>query len=68
MSVTPKTSNRHGRKIPDYLIYEIMDGQPIYYRGYQSVLNKTKTLEAITGCSSLQAELISYLLSIIYRF
>ncbi|GAB4037155.1 hypothetical protein [Spirosoma gilvum] len=45
-----------------------MDGKPIYYRGYQSVLNKTKTLEDITGCSSLQAELVSYLLSIIYPF
>lgn len=45
-----------------------MDGKPIYYRGYQSVINKTKTLEDIMGCSSLQAELVSYLLSVIYQF
>lgn len=48
-------------------MYEVMDGKPIYYRGYQSVLNKTKTLEDIIGCSSLQAELISYLLRIVFR-
>ncbi len=56
------------RKIPDYLVYEVMDSKPIYYRGYQSVMSKTKTLEQIMGCSSLQAELISYLLSVIYQF
>ena len=66
--VTTKTPAKPKRKIPDYLIYEVMDGKPIYYRGYQSVLNKTKTLEQIMGCSSLQAELISYLLSVIYQF
>jgi hypothetical protein len=54
--------------VPAYLIYEIMDGKPIYYRGYREVLNQTKTREEITGCSSLQAELISYLLSVIYQF
>jgi hypothetical protein len=56
------------RKIPDYLIYEIMDGQPIYYKGYQSVLNKTKNLEDIIGCSSLQAVLVDYMLCVIYGF
>ena len=56
------------RKIPDYLIYEVMDGQPIYYKGYQSVLNKTKNLEDIMGCSSLQAVLVDYMLYVIYGF
>ena len=66
--VTTKTTPKRKRKIPDYLVYEVMDGKPIYYKGYQSVLNKTKTLEDIMGCSSLQAELVSYLLSILYEF
>ena len=66
--ISTKNTAKPKRKIPDYLIYEVMDGKPIYYRGYQSVLNKTKTLEDIRGCSSLQAELVSYLLSIIYQF
>ena len=65
--ITHKTSAKPKRKIPDYLVYEVMDGKPIYYRGYQSVLNKTKTLEQIMGCSSLQAELVTYLLRVIFR-
>lgn len=65
--ITPKSTDKPKRKIPDYLVYEVMDGKPIYYRGYQSVLNKTKTLEQIMGCSSLQAELVTYLLRIILR-
>ncbi|UFH52934.1 Uma2 family endonuclease [Spirosoma sp. KNUC1025] len=64
---TTKATPKRKRKIPDYLVYEVMDGKPIYYRGYQSVLNKTKTLEDVMGCSSLQAELITYLLRIIFR-
>jgi Uma2 family endonuclease len=66
--ITTKITPKRKRKVPDYLVYEVMDGKPIYYRGYQSVLNKTKTLGDIMGCSSLQAELISYLLSVIYQF
>ena len=64
---TTKSGPKSRRKIPNSLIYEIMDGKPIYYRGYQSVMNKTRTLEDIMGCSSLQAELVTYLLRIIFR-
>lgn len=49
--------------VPDYLVYEIDEGQPIYYRGYREVIKKTKTPEEIMGCSiiqSLLATLISY--------
>lgn len=67
MPITPKATAKPKRKVPDYLVYEVMDGKPIYYRGYQSVLNKTKKLEDIMGCSSLQAELITYLLRILFR-
>lgn len=62
-----KTKTAKQAKVPDYLIYEIMDGKPIYYRGYKEVLNKTKTLEDIIGSSSLQSVLISYLLEILYK-
>jgi hypothetical protein len=68
MILTTDTAPKRKRKIPDYLIYEVMDGQPIYYKGYQSVLNKTKTLEDIMGCSSLQSVLVDYMLFIIYSF
>lgn len=45
-------------KLPDYLIYESDRGHPIYYQGYQEVINKTKTIDQIMGSSVLQALLI----------
>jgi hypothetical protein len=56
------------RKIPDYLISEVLNGKPLYYRGYKEVLKGKKTLEEIMGSSSLQAVLIDYLLGLIYGF
>ncbi len=41
-------------EIPDYLVYETIDGNPIYYKGFKDVLKKLKTPEEIMGCSSLQ--------------
>lgn len=32
------------QKIPDILIYEMVKGQPIYYKGYQDYLNGTKQI------------------------
>ncbi len=61
-----KTKTAKKSKVPDYLVYEMMDGKPIYYRGYREVLNKTKTLEDIMGSSSLQAVIIEYVLGICY--
>ncbi len=52
------TSKPQVEKIPSALIYEMDEGQPIYYRGYKDVLNKTKTLEQIMGTSILQSLLI----------
>lgn len=46
------------KAIPESLIYEMVDGEPIYYRGYKDVLNKKKTLEQIMGTSALQSLLI----------
>jgi hypothetical protein len=56
------------RKTPDYLIAEVLNGKPLYYRGYKEVLKGKKTLEEIMGSSSLQAVLIDYLLGTIYDF
>jgi Uma2 family endonuclease len=53
--------------IPKQLIYEELNGQILYRKGYQDVLNKTKTIEEIMGCSSLQSIVISVLLSYLYR-
>ena len=52
---------KRSRKIPEYLIWEIMDGQPLYRRGYKDVLRKLKTVEEIAGTSSYQALISQYL-------
>lgn len=57
----PKKKTGKEQKIPKHLIYEVVDGQPIYYRGYQDVLNETKTFEEIMGDSTLQAWLKAHI-------
>ncbi|MBL7816303.1 MAG: Uma2 family endonuclease [Saprospiraceae bacterium] len=52
--------------IPKNLIYEELNGRPLYRQGYKDVLNKTKTIEEIMGCSSLQGIIISVLLRYLY--
>ncbi|MEY4902252.1 MAG: hypothetical protein RLZZ292_67 [Bacteroidota bacterium] len=51
------------KKLPSYLIYEVMDGKPIYYRGYQGVLKAKTKVETIMGSSAIQA----YIISILYE-
>jgi len=48
-------------KIPKDLIFEELDGIPIYYRGYNEVIKKSKTLEDIMGSSTLQMVIIDRL-------
>jgi glutamyl/glutaminyl-tRNA synthetase len=49
------------RKVPSYLIAEVIDGKPYYYKDYKQVLNKKKTLEDIMGSSTLQGFIVTYL-------
>ena len=49
------------RKIPKLLIKETIDGIPFYYKGYRSVLNKTKTIEDIMADSGLQLFIKNFL-------
>lgn len=53
------------KPIPKSLIYEMVDGEPIYYRGYKDVLNKKKTLEQIMGTSALQSLLVMLILDVL---
>jgi Uma2 family endonuclease len=53
--------------VPKQFIHEELNGKILYRKGYQDVLNKTKTLEEIMGSSSLQSIIISLMLSYIYR-
>ncbi len=64
---TGKPVRKPTAKVPDYLIYEIMDGQPIHYKGYRDVMNGTKTAEDIMGSSSLQSLIVTHLISLIYK-
>lgn len=50
-----KGKKKAEQKVPDYLVYEISKGKPIYYKGYKDVLNGTKTFEEIKMESKLQA-------------
>lgn len=54
------------RKIPEEFIYEIMDGKPIYYKGYKEAIKKHLSAEEIMGSSSLQSELINFILEVIH--
>ncbi|MDZ7933721.1 MAG: Uma2 family endonuclease [Emticicia sp.] len=56
------------KKIPSYLIYEIWDGKPIYYKGYEDVVNGIKTKEEIMGASALQSFIITYLQRLIFKY
>ena len=55
----PENKKKQSRKIPDYLVYEVLNGKKLYRKVYKDVLNQTKTLEEIMGSSSLQGIIIS---------
>jgi Uma2 family endonuclease len=54
----PKISRK---KVPEFLIYETMDNKPIYFRGYQEVMQGIKTFEEIMGQSDLQMIIVGCL-------
>ena len=49
------------QNIPKELIYEMVDGQPIYYKGYQDYLSGKKQLDEIMGSSYIQSLIITKL-------
>ncbi len=58
-TVVPATPSKKAMLVPDFLIYETIDGIPLYYAGYEQVLKNKKTLEDIMGYSSLQWVLLT---------
>ena len=56
-----KNGTRPTPQISDALVWEVLEGKPLYRRGYQSVLGKLKTTDDIMGTSSYQALLTAYL-------
>lgn len=64
--VAPQESTQAAAQaIPSYLIYEVLNGRPLYYRGYKEVLEKNLNPESIIGNSALQSILVSLIHSYI---
>lgn len=60
-------ARRYGRKVPDALIYEVLNGEPLYYRGYREVMSGKKTIEEIIGSSTLQFVLVNYFIRLLAK-
>lgn len=54
-------------KIPSELIYEVMDGKPIYFAGYKDVLNGNKTIEEIRTTGKLQSLMLNAIQTHLWR-
>ena len=64
-AATTAKRKKRSRKIPEALIYEIVDGRPVYFKGYRDVLNGKLKIEEIIPESSLQAWLKTQLSSML---
>jgi hypothetical protein len=62
------TTRTKAKKIPEALVYETLDGKPLYRKGYREVVAGKKTLEEIMGASTLQSVIVSYLMKVIFTF
>ncbi len=63
----PEVAKEKGRderkeKLLKLLTYEVVDGKPIYYRGYKDILEGKKQPEEVMGSSTLQAFIVKRLL------
>lgn len=56
------------QNIPDILIYEMVNGKPIYYNGYKDYLNGKKQIGEIMGCSKLQSLIITKLIVLLSTY
>jgi hypothetical protein len=65
--MTTAKQRKLARKVPEYLVKEVLDGIPIYYKGYRAVLRKEKTLEDIMGASGLQIFILRYFSYLLIR-
>jgi hypothetical protein len=61
MEATLEAPKILGLKIPEYLIKETLNGKPIYYKDYKSVLFGQKNAEEIMGASSLQVLITNFI-------
>ena len=66
--ISEKTLKPDKNIILKELIYEIIDGQPVYYAGYKEVLNNNKKIQDIMGSSSLQSIIIDLIVEFLHIF
>ena len=68
--LTPEQKQRRAERarLLKSLVYEMWEGKPVYYAGYEDVLKGTKTVEQVRSSSILQSRLVvrlsAYLLSV----
>lgn len=62
--LTPEQRQRRAERarLLKSLVYEMWDGKPVYYAGYEDVLKGTKTVEQVMSSSILQSMLASRLI------
>ena len=65
--MTTVKQRKLARKVPEYLVKEVLDGIPIHYKGYRAVLRKEKTLEDIVGENGLQVFILSHFSYLLIR-
>ena len=68
MTTTPVQRPKRLRKVPKFLIKEVLDGKEVYYKNYRKVLFGQHTFENIMGSSSLQTLVINYIQRILLKF
>lgn len=62
--LTPEQKQRRAERarLLKSLVYEMWDGKPVYYAGYEDVLKRTKTVEQVMSSSILQSLVASRLI------
>lgn len=58
---------RRSLEIPESFIYEMMDGKPLYYKGYKQAIKHAQPAESIMGASSLQSVLLTFFLRLVFK-
>jgi Uma2 family endonuclease len=53
--------------VPNALIYEVLNGKPLYYKGYKGVVEGVSTIESVMGSSDLQGAMVSLLNAVIWN-
>jgi len=58
--------DKRREKLLKLLTYEVVDGKPIYYRGYREVLEGKKHPEEVMGSSYIQGKIVATIVGELY--